>query len=55
MSYSYKGLVYSIASPVRSISVNKLNVVVTDKSGPQRFEFSTLKESKAFLAFLYQA
>ncbi len=55
MSYTYKGKVFTVASPVRSISVNKLNVVVKDQAGSQLFKFSKVNESKDFLAMLYQA
>ena len=55
MSYTYKGMVFSIASPVVSISVNKLNIVFTDQQGSQLFEFANLDDSKQFLALLYQA
>ncbi len=55
MSYTYKGKVYTVQSPVRSISVNKLNVVVKDQRGCQLFKFTNVNESKEFLARLYQA
>jgi len=55
MSYTYKGKVYSIVSPVVSISVNNLNVAIKDQSGSRVFEFTNLNESKDFLALLYQA
>ncbi|MDG1732998.1 MAG: hypothetical protein P8M49_03290 [Thalassotalea sp.] len=55
MSYTYKGKVYSITTPVERISVNKLNVVVKDKNGSQLFEFTDLNESKGFLESVYQA
>ncbi len=55
MSYTYKGQVFSFTSPVKSISVNKLNIVVTDKAGSKLFEFSDLNDSKSFLAAVYQA
>jgi len=54
MSYTYKGKVYSIARPVVSISVNKLNVAIKDQTGSRFFEFTNLNESKDFLALLYQ-
>ena len=55
MSYTYKGAVYSIESPVSSISVNKHNIVVTDQSGTKLFKFANVNESKCFLAWVYQA
>lgn len=55
MSYTYKGKVYSVAAPVVSISVNKLNVVVKDQIGSRFFEFTNLNESKDFLALMYNA
>ena len=55
MSYSYKGKTYSINSPIKSISVNKQNVVVTDQKGSQLIQFASVNESKAFLAWAYQA
>jgi|GEM_PF-606289 len=55
MPYTYKGQHYSIASPVISISVNKLNIVVKDQAGSMLFEFTDRKESKAFLNLLCQA
>ncbi len=55
MSYTYNGKVYSIASPLVSISVNKLNVAIKDQEGSRLFEFTNLNESKDFLALLYQA
>ena len=55
MSYTYDGTVYSITSPVRSISVNKLNIVVKDQTGSKLFQFSNVKDSKSFLAWVYQA
>jgi hypothetical protein len=55
MPYTYKGQHYSITSPVISIAVNKLNIVVQDQSGSQLFEFTDRKESKNFLSLLYQA
>jgi len=54
MSYTYKGMVYSIVSPVKSISVNKLNIAITDQTGSRLFEFTNLHDSKEFLAFIYQ-
>lgn len=55
MSYQYKGTVYSIESPVKSISVNKNSVVVTDQNGAKRIKFTTVSDSKCFLAWVYQA
>jgi hypothetical protein len=55
MSYTYKGAVYSIASPVSSISVNNHNIVVTDQSGTKLFKFTNVNDSKCFLAWVYQA
>ena len=54
MSYTYNGTAYSITSPVQSISVNKLNIVVKDQTGSQLFQFTDVSESKGFLAWLYQ-
>jgi len=55
MSYTYKGEIYAINSPIKSISVNKQNVVVTDQKGSQLIQFANVNESKAFLAWAYQA
>ncbi|MDO6447528.1 hypothetical protein Q4493_17280 [Colwellia sp. 1_MG-2023] len=55
MSYTYNKEVYSITSPVQSISVNKRNVVVTDKIGSKLFTFNNVGESKRFLTWLYQS
>ena len=55
MSYTYKGAEYSINSPVQSISVNKLNIVVKDQKGTQLFSFININDSKHFLAWIYQA
>ena len=55
MSYTYNKEVYSITSPVQSISVNKRNVVVTDKIGSKLFTFNNIGESKRFLTWLYQS
>jgi len=55
MSYTYKGKIYSIKSPIRSISVNKHNVVVTDQNGPKLIKFTNVNDSKCFLAWVYQA
>ncbi len=55
MPYTYKGKHYSMKSPVISISVNKLNIVVKDQAGSQLFEFTDRKESKDFLNLLRQA
>jgi hypothetical protein len=55
MSYTYQGTIYSIASPVRSVSVNKNNVAVTDKNGTKLISFTNVNESKSFLAWIYQS
>lgn len=55
MSYTYKGAEYIVSSPVQSISVNKLNVVVTDQQGSHLFTFKNVVDSKQFLAWVYQA
>ncbi len=58
MPYTNKGQHYStdsIVSPVISIAVNKLNIVVKDQSGSQLFEFTDRGASKEFLNLLYQA
>ncbi len=55
MPYTYKGQHYSIMTPVISIAVNKLNIVVQDQTGSQLFEFTNRKESKDFLSLLYKA
>jgi len=55
MSYTYKDTVYSIKSPVRSISVNKHNVVVTDQNGSTLIKFTNVNDTKCFLAWVYQA
>lgn len=55
MPYTYKGKHYSMKSPVVSILVNKLNIVVKDQTGSQLFEFTDRKESKEFLNSLRQA
>ena len=55
MSYTYKGTIYSIKSPVQSISVNKLNVVITDQDGAKLITFTNVNDSKCFLAWAYQA
>ena len=55
MPYTYKGKDYSMKLPVVSIAVNKLNIVVKDQDGSQRFEFTSRKESKDFLNLLCQA
>jgi hypothetical protein len=54
MSYTYKGMIYSIKSPVRSISVNKHNIVVTDQDGSKLIKFTNVNDSKNFLAWVYQ-
>ncbi|SEL45576.1 hypothetical protein SAMN05216262_11155 [Colwellia chukchiensis] len=55
MSYTYQGTIYSIASPVRSISVNKNNVAITDQNGTKLIKFTNVNESKSFLAWIYQS
>ena len=55
MSYTYKGAELVVNSPVQSISVNKLNVVVKDQQGSQLFTFNNVIDSKQFLAWVYQA
>lgn len=55
MSYTYHGQVYSIQSPISSISVNKRNVVITDQSGTKLIKFTNVNDSKCFLTWLYQA
>lgn len=55
MSYTYNGTVYSIKPPVRSISVNKHNVAVTDQNGSKLIKFTNVNDSKCFLAWVYQA
>jgi len=55
MSYTYQGKAYSIKPPVRSISVNNFNVVVTDESGSNLIKFTNLSDSKCFLAWVYQS
>ncbi|NRA84807.1 MAG: hypothetical protein HRU22_13880 [Gammaproteobacteria bacterium] len=54
MSYTHNGTVYSVKSPVTSISVNKHNVVVTDQNGAKLIEFTNRNDSKCFLAWIYQ-
>jgi hypothetical protein len=55
MSYTYKGTVYAIESPISSISINKNNVVVNDKCGTKVIKFKNVNDSKHFLEWLYQA
>ncbi|NQZ23880.1 MAG: hypothetical protein HRT53_17745 [Colwellia sp.] len=55
MSYTYQGATYSVKSPIKSISVNKRNVAVTDQNGTKLIKFSNLSDSKDFLAWIYQA
>lgn len=55
MSYIYGGMQIRIVRPVRSISVNKQNVVITDQSGSTRVKFDNVSDSKQFLAWLYQS
>ncbi|KGJ88116.1 hypothetical protein [Thalassotalea sp. ND16A] len=52
MSFKHNGKIYSIKSPVQSISVNKHNIVVTDQKCSQLFSFNTVNETKCFLARL---
>jgi hypothetical protein len=54
MSYTYQGTVYSIKSPIRSISINKCNVVVKDQAGSKLIKFTNPTDSKSFLAWAYQ-
>ncbi len=54
MSYTYKGTVYSIKSPISSISVNNHNVVITDQNGSKLIQFTNVNDSKCFLAWVYQ-
>ena len=54
MSYKYNGAEVLVNSPVQSISVNKLNVVVTDQKGSHLFSFKNKIDSKRFLAWLYR-
>jgi hypothetical protein len=55
MPYTHQGQHYSITSPIISIAVNKLKVIVKDQKGSQLFEFTDRKESKDFLNLLCQA
>ena len=55
MSYTYKGMIYSIKSPINSISVNKHNVVVNDQNGTKLIKFGNNTDSKCFLEWVYQA
>ena len=55
MSYTYQGAIYSVKSPIKSISVNKRNVAVTDQNGTKLLKFSNISDSKDFLAWIYQA
>ncbi len=55
MSYTYNGRVYPIAAPIKSISVNKLTIVVTDKIGSTRLKFKNVRDSRQFLACVTQA
>ena len=55
MSYTYQGTIYSIVSPVRSISVNKNSVAVTDQKGTKLINFTNVNDSKSFLAWVYQS
>lgn len=55
MSYTYNGKIYSIKSPITSVSVNKQNIVVTDQEGSTLIKFTNVNDSKCFLAWVYQA
>jgi len=55
MSYTYQGTIYSVKSPIKSISVNKLNVAITDQNGTKLIKFNTIDDSKNFLSWAYQA
>lgn len=55
MSYVYDGTQIRIVRPVRSISVNKQNVVVTDQQGSTLVKFANKTDSKQFLTWLYQS
>ena len=55
MSYTYNGAIYSVKSPIKSISVNKRNVSITDQNGTKLIKFSNISDSKSFLAWVYQA
>lgn len=55
MPYTHQGQHYSIKTPVISIAVNKLKVIVQDQTGSKLFEFNDRKESKDFLNLLCQA
>lgn len=55
MSYTYNGMIYSIKSPVHSISINKKNIVVNDQNGSQLIQFTNVEDSKSFLEWVYQA
>ena len=55
MSYIYQGTIYSVKSPIKSISVNQRNVAITDQNGTKLIKFNTVNESKNFLAWAYQA
>ena len=53
MSYVYDGTQIRIVRPVRSISVNKQNVVVKDQQGSTLVKFANKTDSKQFLTWLY--
>ncbi len=55
MSYTNNGVELMISSPIQSISVNKLNLVVHDKNGSQLIKFDDVNQIKCFLTWLYQA
>ena len=42
MSYTYQGKIYAIEAPVKSISINKLNVVVKDQAGSKSVSYTHL-------------
>ena len=48
MSYTYKGTIYSIKSPINFISVN-------DQNGTKLIKFGNNTDSKCFLEWIYQA
>ena len=55
MSYTYDGKIYSIKSPIQSISVNKHNIVVTDQNSSQLLKFNNVDDTKCFLAWVIRA
>ncbi len=54
MSYTHQGRIYSIKSPISSISVNKHNIAVTDQNGSKLIKFTNVTDSKRFLAWVYK-